>query len=175
MSRPTPTTCSTRSMSSATPTDLLLRPATPDDGPAIAALYTAVRIAAVPLMPPAIHTAEEDVAHFGALLSDGEHEGWIAEEAGRVAGFAILTATWLDGLYVHAEAQGRGIGTALLELAQALRPEGLGLWVFETNAPARALYSRHGFVETERTDGSGNEERAPDIRMDWPGHAGTFG
>jgi ribosomal protein S18 acetylase RimI-like enzyme len=163
-------------MSSATPTDLLLRPALPEDAQAIGALYTAARIAAVPLMPPAVHTAEEDVAHFSALLVDGEHEGWVAEHGGSVLGFALLTATWLDGLYVDPAAQRRGVGTALLELAQALRPAGLGLWVFETNLPARALYRRHGFVETERTDGSGNEEGAPDIRMDWPGPpTGTIG
>ncbi|MDH2416689.1 GNAT family N-acetyltransferase [Nocardioides sp. CER19] len=155
-------------MSSATPTELLLRPALPDDGPLIAALYTATRAAAVPHMPPAMHTAEEDVTHFSALIVDGEHETWVAEQDGRVLGFAILTATWLDGLYVRPDAQGRGVGTALLQLAQALRPDGFGLWVFESNTPARALYERHGFVETERTDGSGNEEKAPDIRMNWP-------
>jgi ribosomal protein S18 acetylase RimI-like enzyme len=163
-------------MSSATPTEpsgsaVLLRPAQADDGPLIAALYTATRSAAVPLMPPAVHTAEEDVAHFGALLVDAEHETWVAEEDGRPVAFLVLTRTWLDGLYVHPEAQGRGIGTALLELAQSLRPLGLGLWVFESNAPARALYLRHGFVESERTDGSGNEEGAPDIRMDWTGRS----
>ena len=166
-------------MSSATPTepsDLLLRPAVPEDGPVVGALYTATRTAAVPLMPPAVHTAEEDVAHFGALLADAEHEGWIAERDGRALGFAILTATWLDCLYVHPDAQGHGVGTALLGLAQALRPGGLGLRVFETNAPARALYRRHGFVEAERTDGSGNEEHAPDLRMEWPGRpTGTIG
>jgi len=160
-------------MSSATRTDpvgspVVLRPAQAEDGPEIATLYTATRLAAVPLMPPAVHTAEEDVAHFGRLLADPEHETWVAEEADRIVGFTVLTRTWLDGLYVRADAQGQGIGTALLELAQSLRPDGLGLWVFETNAPARALYRRHGFVETERTDGSGNEEKAPDIRMDWP-------
>jgi GNAT superfamily N-acetyltransferase len=159
-------------MSSATPTELLLRPAVAEDGPAIAALYTATRVAAVPQMPPAVHTAAEDVAHFSALIVDGEHEAWIAEQDGRLLGFAVLTATWLDGLYVHPDAQGRGVGTALLQLAQAIRPDGLGLWVFETNAPARALYLRHGFVETEHTDGSGNEEKAPDIRMDWVGARG---
>lgn len=155
---------------------MLLRPAVPDDGPRIAALYTATRAAAVPLMPPAVHTAEEDVAHFSALILDGEHEGWVAEQDGRLLGFAVLTATWLDGLYVDPGAQRGGIGTALLELAQALRPAGLGLWVFESNTPARALYRRYGFVETEHTDGSGNEEGAPDIRMDWPGAVtGTIG
>jgi ribosomal protein S18 acetylase RimI-like enzyme len=158
-------------MSSATPTDLLIRPAVPDDGPRVAALYTAARVAAVPLMPPAVHTPQEDVAFYTARLTDGEHEAWVAEEGGRLVGFALLTPTWLDGLYVHPDAQGRGVGTALLELAQALRPDGLGLWVFETNTPARALYAQHGFEEVERTDGSGNEERAPDIRMEWPGRS----
>ncbi len=28
---------------------------------------------------------------------------------------------------------------------------------------------RHGFVELERTDGSANEEKAPDVKMAWPG------
>jgi ribosomal protein S18 acetylase RimI-like enzyme len=48
-----------------------------------------------------------------------------------------------------------------------LRPDGFGLWVFESNLPAQAFYRAHGFEVTERTDGSGNEERAPDLRMDW--------
>jgi ribosomal protein S18 acetylase RimI-like enzyme len=127
-------------------------------------------------MPPAVHTAEEDVAHFSGLVADEEHEVWVASSGGAVLGFAVVTDTWLDGLYVLPEAQHRGVGTALLQLAQAMRPGGLGLWVFESNAPARELYRRHGFVETEWTDGSANEERAPDIRMDWPGRpTGTIG
>ena len=39
----------------------------------------------------------------------------------------------------------------------------------DATLPARAFYARHGLVELERTDGSGNEERAPDLRMAWPG------
>jgi chorismate mutase len=57
----------------------------------------------------------------------------------------------------------------LLELAKAQRPDGFGLWVFESNVPARAFYARYGLVELERTDGAGNEERRPDVRMVWPG------
>jgi ribosomal protein S18 acetylase RimI-like enzyme len=57
----------------------------------------------------------------------------------------------------------------LLDLAKALQPAGLQLWVFETNVGAQRFYRRHGFVEVERTDGAGNEEKAPDIRMAWPG------
>ena len=41
--------------------------------------------------------------------------------------------------------------------------------MFESNVAARAFYARHGLVELERTDGSANEERRPDVRMAWPG------
>jgi ribosomal protein S18 acetylase RimI-like enzyme len=78
-----------------------------------------------------------------------------------------LDDTWLDDLYVAPRRAGRGIGSALLDLAKALRPGGFGLWVFEMNGPARRFYERHGLVPVERTDGSGNEERAPDVRYAW--------
>jgi GNAT superfamily N-acetyltransferase len=91
--------------------------------------------------------------------------------AGEVVGYARFTATWLDDLYVVPGHAGSGIGSALLDLVKSLRPGGFQLWVFEMNAPARAFYARHGLVERERTDGSGNEESAPDIRMEWPGLA----
>jgi hypothetical protein len=41
--------------------------------------------------------------------------------------------------------------------------------VFERNSGARAFYARHGFTEVTRTDGSGNEEREPDVLLTWPG------
>jgi chorismate mutase len=66
-------------------------------------------------------------------------------------------------------AQRAGVGSTLVDLAKAVRPAGFGLWVFEMNAPARAFYRRHGFVELERTDGGANEEHAPDVKMVWPG------
>jgi chorismate mutase len=61
------------------------------------------------------------------------------------------------------------VGTALFDLVTTVRPGGFCLWVFESNAPARAFYRSRGCLELERTDGSGNEERAPDVRMAWPG------
>ena len=61
------------------------------------------------------------------------------------------------------------MGAALLELVQARQPDGFCLWVFESNTPARGFYARHGLLELERTDGSSNEERAPDVRLVWPG------
>jgi ribosomal protein S18 acetylase RimI-like enzyme len=68
---------------------------------------------------------------------------------------------------------GRGIGTCLVELAKRERPDGLRLWTFASNTRAQRFYERHGFVATERTDGRGNEERAPDILYVWSGRDAT--
>jgi chorismate mutase len=80
-----------------------------------------------------------------------------------------MSATWLDHLFVEPERQSAGVGGALLDVVKGLRPDGFCLWVFESNLPARTFYARRGLVELERTDGSGNEEKAPDVRMAWPG------
>jgi chorismate mutase len=54
-------------------------------------------------------------------------------------------------------------------VVKAQRPDGFCLWVFESNEPARGFYRRHGLVELEHTDGSANDEKAPDLKMAWPG------
>jgi chorismate mutase/GNAT superfamily N-acetyltransferase len=151
-------------------TDLVLRQAGPDDAEAIADLYTAARVAAVPQMPPALHTNAEDRAWMARQLASADHEAWVAElPDGRIVGYALLTPTWLDHLFVDPDRCGTGIGSVLLDLVRSLRPDGFSLWVFESNTGARRFYARHGLVELERTDGSGNEEKAPDVRMAWPG------
>jgi GNAT superfamily N-acetyltransferase len=95
-----------------------------------------------------------------------------AADAAEVVAVMSLDEEWLDDLYVAPEHAGHGVGSALLQLAKALRPNGFDLWVFEVNAPARRFYERHGLVQLERTDGSGNDERAPDCRYGWrPGSA----
>jgi len=149
------------------PAGLTLRPASVDDAHAIADLYTAARVAAVPQMPPALHTNAEDRSWYAERLAGAEHTAWVADDGRGVVGFALCTPTWLDGLYVSPDRLGEGIGTALLEVVKATHPDGVGLWVFESNAGARRLYARHGFVEVERTDGSGNEEKMPDIHLHW--------
>ena len=153
------------------PTDhsLRLRPAEPEESDGLAALYGRSRRAAEPAMPTAVHTAKEDRAWFGARLRDGEHEAWVAEDDSGLAGYALVSARWLDHLFVEPGRQGTGVGGALLDLVKGVRPDGFCLWVFETNTPARVFYSRRGLVDLERTDGSGNEEKAPDVKMAWPG------
>jgi RimJ/RimL family protein N-acetyltransferase len=148
--------------------DLVLRPGSPEDADALARLATAARHAAVPAMPPSVHTPEEDRAWIGRQLA-GEREAWVAERDGELVGYILLEPRWLHSIYVRPGLTGRGIGTALLDLVKALRSDGFALWVFESNAGARRFYARHGLLELEHTDGSSNEERARDLRMAWPG------
>jgi GNAT superfamily N-acetyltransferase len=144
-------------------TSVALRPAGLEDADAVAAIHLDARASAP--MPPGIHTDDEVRAWLaGRLRAD---EVWIAETEGVPAAYARFTDTWLDDLYVAPEHAGQGLGSALLDVVKARLPDGFGLWVFETNAPARAFYARHGLVEVERTDGSANEEREPDVRMEW--------
>jgi chorismate mutase/GNAT superfamily N-acetyltransferase len=147
-------------------TDLVLRQATTDDADQVTELYLATRRAAEPAMPPQLHSPESVLVYTTGMIV--EKEVWVAETE-EIVGFATLAETFLDALYVGPDHQGFGIGTALLDLAKARRPDGFALWVFASNAPARGFYHRHGLVELEHTDGSGNEERSPDVRMAWPG------
>jgi GNAT superfamily N-acetyltransferase len=149
-----------------TPTEeLSIRLATAEDPPAVADLYTAARVHAVPQMPPALHTNAEDRAYVARRMSEDDVTVWVAEQDGEILGFAHCTPTFLDGLYILPERKGQGIGSLLLDVVDATHPDGYELWVFESNKGARRLYERRGLVVVERTDGAGNEESAPDLRM----------
>lgn len=97
------------------------------------------------------------------------NQTWVALSEEELVGYARVAGDWLDDLYVDPAHQGSGVGTMLLDVVKRLRPDGFCLWVFESNVDARSFYARRGLVELEHTDGSGNEERAPDLRMAWPG------
>jgi chorismate mutase/ribosomal protein S18 acetylase RimI-like enzyme len=146
--------------------DLVIRPVVEDDLDQVAELYAATRRDAFPLMPPPVPSATEIRERFGRAAASNEI--WVAEDED-LAGFAMIDGDWLHSLYVGPDRQGLGIGTALLDLVKARRPDGFGLWVFASNDKARGFYRRHGLVELEHTDGSANEERSPDVQMAWPG------
>jgi GNAT superfamily N-acetyltransferase len=149
------------------PDVISIRQAMFEDAEAIADLYTLARIHAVPQMPPALHSNAEDRAYVARRIREPDVTMWVAEADRDLVGFATCTPTFLDSLYVLPDRTGQGIGSLLLDVVEATHPDGYELWVFESNVGARRLYQRRGLVEVERTDGSGTEEKAPDIRMSW--------
>jgi chorismate mutase/GNAT superfamily N-acetyltransferase len=148
--------------------DLLLRPGTRADLAAVGDLHLRARAAAIPAMPPVAGTPE--ALHAWVQAWDlASSELWVAESGGRLRGYLLIEGDWLHSLYVDPGSQGTGVGSALLDLAKGVRPDGFCLWVFASNEPARAFYRHRGVLELEGTDGSGTMERAPDVRMAWPG------
>jgi putative acetyltransferase len=114
---------------------------------------------------PRVHTPEEDQDYFARVLAS--HECWVAVIESQIVGFSVLNEGWLEHLYVMPESQGIGIGRGLLDNAKNLVPSGLQLWTFQGNYYARAFYAKNGFVEVEFTDGAGNAELTPDVRLIW--------
>ncbi len=142
-----------------------LRDATPDDADAMADLFLAARRTAMPWLA-VVHTDDETRGWIAHVLLR-ERRVRIAQVDGLVAGFAVVHDGWLDHLYVAPPHQGTGAGSRLLEDAKRLSGGALRLYVFQRNQRARAFYLNRGFVEAAFSDGSGNEEREPDLVMRW--------
>lgn len=148
----------------------MLRRARPEDAPAIADIHLRSRRHGLPYLPE-VHTDAETL-YWVAEVMLPQQEVWVAEAAGVVAGFAALHEGWLEHLYIAPEHQGRGLGSALLDLAMARNPGGLQLYAFQRNDRARRIYERRGFVAEWFGDGAENEEGEPDVRYRWPGAPG---
>lgn len=150
--------------------EVRIQPLEPADVDAAAAVWWRSRHAPGSEVPPAVHT-EDDVREWfrTVLLPDGQT--WVAIADERIVGVLTLDGDDLDQLYVDPDAAGEGIGSMLVELAKQLRPGGLALWTFQSNRRAQRFYQHHGFTEVRRTDGAGNEELLPDLRMVWGHHS----
>jgi GNAT superfamily N-acetyltransferase len=135
-----------------------------DDAEAVADVFVAAKAQMTYL--PEIHTEAETRRWIRDVVLR-RFDVWVAEDDGRVIGFAALGDEMLEHLYVQPGAQGRGFGTALLTLMKAERPAGLRLWVFQKNQDGRRFYERHGFTLVRLTDGQGNEEGEPDALYEW--------
>lgn len=140
----------------------ILRSATPGDGDAVAALFTA-SFALLEFLP-SLHTAEEIRKFFGAVVK--RERVSIVEEDGAVLGFIGETQNRVSHLYVHPGHLRRGIGSDLMNAAQS-HQDHLRLRCFQKNEQGRAFYEAHGFEAAEFTDGSNNEENEPDILYEW--------
>jgi GNAT superfamily N-acetyltransferase len=112
-----------------------------------------------------LHTPAEDRAFFRARLF-ATCAMWGAFADCAMTGFIAFREGWIEQLYVLPGAQGRGVGTSLLKIAQDAFDH-LQLWTFQRNANARRFYEARGFVLVRETDGSDNEEREPDALYLW--------
>ena len=142
---------------------ITIRPARPDEAPAVAALSIAGwretyagHIAAAYLAALDGHP-KHDVASWEARFAERErrHWTWIAELDGPVGFLCCREGETVPGyrseiwrFYILRRAQGRGIGRVLMATAaRTLEANGLApfaLWVLEFNVGARAFYERLG-------------------------------
>ncbi|MEQ8656918.1 MAG: GNAT family N-acetyltransferase [Hyphomicrobiales bacterium] len=150
--------------------DIFLRPFTNADIGPLGKLFGAARASMQLFDDP--YTTGEHTAYIAGLAvgcaitvveNDGHLAGFIS--FARKPGEAIGE---ISHLFVHPDHQGKGLGPRLLDDAITRHGPPLHLWVFEANTRARALYESRGFVVTDRTDGSGNDEKLPDMRYDLP-------
>ncbi len=82
------------------------------------------------------------------------------DAGGRLAGAATVRWPWLHGPYLELlavlpQAQGRGLGSAVLDWLAMQAASSRQLWVAVSacNASARRFYARHGFVEVGTVPG----------------------
>jgi GNAT superfamily N-acetyltransferase len=112
-----------------------------------------------------LHTPAEDRWFFREQVFTS-CEVWGAFDNAAMTGILAFREGWIDQLYVLPTAQGRGIGTQLLRIAQRSFDR-LQLWTFQRNTQARRFYGARGFVLVEETDGARNEEKEPDALYLW--------
>ena len=135
---------------------ITIRHAEPDDYPALAAIYAQPRAAAGTLQIP-LQSAEVWRQRLGAMAPLDRI--LVAVVGGEVVGnLGLHPATNVRrahvagiGMAVRDDAQGQGVGAALVKAAVDLADNWLNLHRLELtvwidNAVARRLYERHGFV-----------------------------
>jgi ribosomal protein S18 acetylase RimI-like enzyme len=145
--------------------EITIRPAAADDASAVADVYLSAFHATYAF--PLAHTDDQVRSWLAGFVGGPARPTWVAEGDGRVIAMMVLDDAGIDQLYVDPAWHGRGIGSALVDVAKAERPGGLQLYTFQVNERARRFYERHGFAATWFGDGSANEEGQPDVRYEW--------
>jgi GNAT superfamily N-acetyltransferase len=135
-----------------------IREASSADLDALFAVQKAASVAAYAhVYPPDRYAYPDDAIRkeIARRLGDEETTYFVAEDDGRIVGFAGVSPGWLEQLYVLPELQGHGVGSALLEAAVAARRAAgdaeLRLWTLEDNEAARRFYEARGWRRAEET------------------------
>ena len=142
-----------------------IEPAVGNQAAECAAVLRASRRHSLPYLPD-LHTADEDVQFLRNRVFGVDKIFVALDEDRRVIGFIAFGEGWVNHLYVLPEFHRLGIGGRLLEKARQEWPH-LKLWTFERNHIALQFYEKQGFWVVKRTDGTGNEEKEPDLQLQW--------
>lgn len=139
-------------------TSARIRPARQTDVETLLAIQRAAAVDAFAhVYPPERYPFPDDEIRevWAEALSDPEVEVYVAEVDGVAAGVVSVGGEFLSTLYVLPAYQGRGVGSALHDLAlERLRAHGLRrakLWTLDGNASGRAFYERRGWELTDET------------------------
>ena len=111
------------------------------------------------------HTPDEDSAFYRTQMFPA-CQIWGAEKQSKLVGIIAFRKDWIDQLYILPDAQGNGLGSDLLEIAQDAFPV-LNLWTFQRNEKARRFYEFHDIRKVKETKGTRNEEKEPDVLYRW--------
>lgn len=111
-----------------------------------------------------VHTFEDYTSYFTNVVAVN-NEVWVAEWDNGMAGFMAMQPGHIEHLYVATGYQRQGVGTALLNKAKERSPQGLSLYTFQKNIPARTLYEKHGFKAVRF--GISPDEGEPDVYYEW--------
>jgi putative acetyltransferase len=127
----------------------VIRPARPDDIPAMARLHARAwqRAYGEFLGPEALGHITEEMLIEGwseQLLTKPQRRVWVFDQDGTIAGHVSVDGDELRMLYIEPVAQGAGVGSALL--AHACEHGARVLHTFADNEPARAFYEARGWV-----------------------------
>ena len=145
------------------------RPAVSSDAESVAEVYLRSRKELVACAPLA-HSDESVRGWVRSRLIPAGRTTVVAVD-GTVVGFMTAASaadcSWIEQLYLHPAWIGRGVGTRLLERARAELSPPIRLYTFQCNTRARDFYERRGFRAVKLGDGSGNEEKCPDVLYEW--------
>lgn len=151
--------------------EVTLRPARPDDAPAVAEIWhDGWKDGHLGNVPDAL-TAARDEASFHIRAAQRMGDTTVAELHGEVAGFVMLEGDELEQFYVSANHRGSGVADALMEEAERqLRDAGhatVWLAVVAGNTRARRFYERRGWSDGGLFDHQAPSDQGP-IRV--PSH-----
>jgi GNAT superfamily N-acetyltransferase len=147
------------------------RAATAADADAVADVYLRSRKELV-ACAPLVHSDQAVREWIGRTLIPAGRTT-VATMDGLILGFMAVSTdgrySWIDQLYLLPGWIGRGIGTQLLDGARCELASPIRLYTFQCNHSARHFYEHRGFTAIAFGDGSGNEEKCPDILYEWRG------